>query len=114
MRSLIQIAVVLAIAAVASGNLPTILFHVKKAQLQLIQRTASVPSPRTHESSSGAWKIFRRTLELANTVNAVTMWLTSKPQSCERFILLVGQFFIEPPAESDQRYFERRKESWHQ
>jgi len=37
MRSLIQIAVVLAFAAVASGNLPAFLFHVKKAQLQLIQ-----------------------------------------------------------------------------
>lgn len=37
MRSLIQIAVVLVFAAVATGNLPSILLLVKKAQLQLIQ-----------------------------------------------------------------------------
>ena len=36
MNNLIKIATVLAFAAVASGNLPTIIFHVKKAQLQLI------------------------------------------------------------------------------
>ena len=37
MNNLIKIATLLALAAVASGNLPTFLFHVKKAQLQLIQ-----------------------------------------------------------------------------
>lgn len=37
MNYLIKIAVVLAFAAVANGNLPKILFQVKKAQLQLIQ-----------------------------------------------------------------------------
>lgn len=46
MRSLIQIAVVLAFAAVASGNLPTILFHVKKAQLQLIQDSKASKWPK--------------------------------------------------------------------
>ncbi len=37
MNNLIKIATLLAFAAVASGNLPKILLHVKKAQLQLIQ-----------------------------------------------------------------------------
>jgi hypothetical protein len=36
MNSLIKIAVTMAIAAVASGNLPEILIQVRKAQIQLI------------------------------------------------------------------------------
>ncbi len=39
MNSLIKIAVVLAFGAVASGNLPTILNQVRKAQLQLIMES---------------------------------------------------------------------------
>jgi hypothetical protein len=37
MNSLIKISVVLAFTAVASGNLPKILYQVRKAQLQLIK-----------------------------------------------------------------------------
>ena len=46
MNNLIKIATVLAFAAVASGNLPTILFHVKKAQLQLIQDSKASKWPK--------------------------------------------------------------------
>jgi len=46
MNNLIKIAIFLALAAVASGNLPTILFHVKKAQLQLIQESRASKWPR--------------------------------------------------------------------
>ena len=46
MNNLIKIAAILAIAAVASGNLPKILFHVKKGQLQLIQDSKASKWPR--------------------------------------------------------------------
>ncbi len=46
MNYLIKISVVLALAAVASGNLPTILLHVKKAQLQLIQDSKASKWPK--------------------------------------------------------------------
>lgn len=39
MKSLTKIAVVLAFAAVASGNLPAIINQIRKAQLQLIQES---------------------------------------------------------------------------
>ena len=39
MKSLIKIAVVLAFAAVASGNLPAVINQVRKAQFQLIQES---------------------------------------------------------------------------
>jgi hypothetical protein len=46
MNNLIKIATVLALAAVASGNLPTVLFYVKKAQLQLIQDSKASKWPK--------------------------------------------------------------------
>ena len=46
MNNLIKIATVLAFAAVASGNLPTVLFYVKKAQLQLIQDSKASKWPK--------------------------------------------------------------------
>jgi hypothetical protein len=49
MNSLIKIAVVLAFAAVASGNLPAVINQVRKAQFQLI-----------HESKASKWpKVLR-------------------------------------------------------
>lgn len=36
MNNLIKIAVALAVAAVSSGNLPWVLYQVRKAQIQLI------------------------------------------------------------------------------
>lgn len=46
MNNLIKIATILAFAAIASGNLPTILFHFKKAQLQLIQDSKASKWPK--------------------------------------------------------------------
>jgi hypothetical protein len=46
MNYLIKIAVVLDFAAIANGNLPTILLHVKKAQLQLIQESKASKWPK--------------------------------------------------------------------
>jgi len=46
MRSVIQIAVILAFAAVASGNLPKIINQVRKAQFQLIQESKASKWPK--------------------------------------------------------------------
>lgn len=46
MNSLIKIAVVLAFGAIASGNLPTILNQVRKAQLQLIMESKASNWPK--------------------------------------------------------------------
>lgn len=46
MNSLIKIAVVLAFAAVASGNLPAVINQVRKAQFQLIQETKASKWPK--------------------------------------------------------------------
>ena len=46
MNSLIKIAVVLAFGAVASGNLPTILNQVRKAQLHLIMESKASTWPK--------------------------------------------------------------------
>jgi len=46
MNNLIIIATLLAFAAVASGNLPKVLLHVKKAQMQLIQDSKASKWPR--------------------------------------------------------------------
>lgn len=46
MNSLIKIAVILAFGAVASGNLPTILNQVSKAQLQLIMESKASNWPK--------------------------------------------------------------------
>ncbi|MCK6598927.1 MAG: hypothetical protein L6Q37_11225 [Bdellovibrionaceae bacterium] len=46
MNSLIKIAVILAFGAVASGNLPTILNQVRKAQLQLIMESKASNWPK--------------------------------------------------------------------
>lgn len=46
MKNLIQIAVTLAIAAVASQNLPWILFQVRKAQIHLIMDSQASKWPR--------------------------------------------------------------------
>jgi len=46
MNSLIKIAVVLAFAAVASGNLPAIINQVRKAQFQLIQESEASKWPK--------------------------------------------------------------------
>lgn len=47
MNSLIKIAVILAFGKVASGNLPTILNQVRKAQLQLIMESKASSWPKT-------------------------------------------------------------------
>lgn len=46
MNSLIKIAVVLAFAAVSSGNLPKILSQVRKAQFQLIMKSKASKWPK--------------------------------------------------------------------
>jgi Na+-translocating ferredoxin:NAD+ oxidoreductase RnfG subunit len=46
MNSLIKIAVVLAFAAVASGNLPAIINQIRKAQFQLIQNSKASKWPK--------------------------------------------------------------------
>ncbi len=46
MKSLITIAVSLAFAAVASGNLPKILFEVRKAQIALIKESQASKWPK--------------------------------------------------------------------
>lgn len=46
MNSLIKIAVVLAFAAVASGNLPQIISQVRKAQFQLIMESKASNWPK--------------------------------------------------------------------
>lgn len=46
MNDLIKISVILAFAAVASGNLPKILFQVRKAQIQLIQDSKASKWPK--------------------------------------------------------------------
>ena len=46
MNSLIKIAVVLAFAAVSSGNLPKILNQVRKAQFQLIMESKASKWPK--------------------------------------------------------------------
>jgi hypothetical protein len=46
MNSLIKIAVILAMGAVASGNLPFILKQVRKAQVQLIQDSKASKWPK--------------------------------------------------------------------
>ncbi|MGE3610487.1 MAG: hypothetical protein AB7I27_12935 [Bacteriovoracaceae bacterium] len=52
MKSLIKIAVTLAIGAVASGNLPWILLQVRKAQIHLIieSQASKWPKPMTLRS----------------------------------------------------------------
>jgi hypothetical protein len=45
-NSLIKIAVVLAFAAVTSGNLPKILIQVRKAQMQLIMESKASKWPK--------------------------------------------------------------------
>lgn len=46
MNHLIRIAVALAFLAIASGNLPRILFEVKKAQIQLIKDSQASKWPK--------------------------------------------------------------------
>lgn len=46
MKSLIKIAVVLAFAAVATGNLPWILYQVRKAQIKLIINSQASKWPK--------------------------------------------------------------------
>ncbi len=46
MNSLIKIAVVMAFAAVASGNLPTFINQLRKAQFQLIQESKASKWPK--------------------------------------------------------------------
>lgn len=46
MNSLIKIAVILAFAAVASGNLPAVINQVRKAQFQLIQESKASKWPK--------------------------------------------------------------------
>ncbi len=46
MNSLIKIAVVLAFAAIGSGNLPAVINQVRKAQFQLIQESKASNWPR--------------------------------------------------------------------
>jgi len=46
MDSLIKISVILAFAAVASGNLPKVLLQVRKAQIQLIQDSKASKWPK--------------------------------------------------------------------
>lgn len=49
MNSLIKIAVVLAFAAVASGNLPVVINQVHKAQFQLIQESKASKWPKAFQ-----------------------------------------------------------------
>lgn len=46
MNNLIKIAVTMAFVAVASGNLPKILFQVRKAQIQLIKESQASKWPK--------------------------------------------------------------------
>ncbi len=46
MNNLIKISVILAFAAVATGNFPKILLQVRKAQLQLIQDSKASKWPK--------------------------------------------------------------------
>jgi hypothetical protein len=46
MKSLTKIAVIMAFAAVASGNLPKILIQVRKAQFQLIMESKASMWPK--------------------------------------------------------------------
>ena len=46
MNNLIKISVILAFAAVTSGNLPKILTQVRKAQIQLIQESKASKWPK--------------------------------------------------------------------
>ncbi len=46
MNNLIKISVILAFAAVASGNFPKILIQVRKAQIKLIQDSKASRWPR--------------------------------------------------------------------
>ena len=46
MNSLIKIAIVLAFAAIASGNLPKIINQVRKAQFQLIMESKASSWPK--------------------------------------------------------------------
>lgn len=46
MNNLIKIAVIFAFAAVASGNLPHVLFQVRKAQIQLIRDSQASKWPK--------------------------------------------------------------------
>lgn len=46
MNSLIKIAIVLAFAAIASGNLPQIINQVRKAQLHLIMESKASSWPK--------------------------------------------------------------------
>jgi hypothetical protein len=46
MKTLIAIASSLALVAVASGNLPKILFEVRKAQIQLIKESQASKWPK--------------------------------------------------------------------
>lgn len=54
MNSLIKIAVVLAFAAVASGNLPAVINQVRKAQFQLNQESKRLQFAKGDDS---AWQI---------------------------------------------------------
>lgn len=52
MNDLIKISVILAFAAVASGNLSKIVFQVRKAQIQLIQDSKASKWPTAMTLSS--------------------------------------------------------------
>jgi len=77
---------------------------------EITRSAARVRTPINHEKINGSPSMLRVTFDPASTMNDEMIWLTSKPQSFERFMLLVGQFFIEPPAQLDRQCSERRKE----
>lgn len=52
MNNLIKIATALAFAALVGGNLPKILFQVRKAQIQLIQDSKASKWPKAMTLSS--------------------------------------------------------------
>lgn len=52
MNNLIKISVILAFAAVASGNLPKILYQVRKAQILLIKDSQASKWPKAMTLSS--------------------------------------------------------------
>lgn len=62
MNSLIKIAVVLALAAVASGNLPAVINQVRKAQFQLIQESKASKWPKALRLSHRPKSIVRKAL----------------------------------------------------
>ena len=80
MNSLIKIAVVLAFAAVASGNLPAVINKIRKAQFQLNQESKASNWPRAMTLPSRQFTVTRFQRQLSGTVsNPFCNGFSSKP-----------------------------------